>query len=126
MQVPMATFNVESRNAYAHRIHYDKEYARTEGHADVLVQAHLHVAVLARMLMDWMGPHGRLRALSWQNRGKAVPADALTCRGTVQRKMLSGSTYGIELEVSERNQRDEVCASGHATVELPARSMFYV
>ncbi len=39
----------------AHRIHYDKAYAQTEGYPDVLVQSHLHGSYLAQAVMDWGG-----------------------------------------------------------------------
>src|SRR5690606_15592067 len=51
----------------AHRIHYDRDSAADEGYPGVLVQAHLHGAMLARMITGWMGPRGRLRAMSWEN-----------------------------------------------------------
>ena len=37
----------------AHRIHYEPEYARSEGHPDILVQAHLHGSYLSQLVMDW-------------------------------------------------------------------------
>lgn len=104
----------------AHRIHYDSDYAMSEGHPDILVQAHLHGALLTRMVTDWAGPAGRIRKVSWQNRGRATPSDTLTCKGIVRSKTGAGGAL-IELEVFELNQRAEVCAKGHALVELPSR-----
>ncbi|MGE0801983.1 MAG: MaoC family dehydratase N-terminal domain-containing protein [Lautropia sp.] len=105
----------------AHRIHYDREYARSEGHPDVLVQAHLHGAWLTRVVTDWMGPMGRLAAIDWQNRGRAVPGDVLTCSGTVKQVAAEGLVGRVQLELSERNQRGELCVSGAAEVLLPSR-----
>ena len=39
----------------AHRIHFDKPYAATEGYPDVLVQAHLHGSFLYQAVADWAG-----------------------------------------------------------------------
>lgn len=39
-----------------HRIHYDKDWARTkEGYDDVIVQGPLQAALLARAITDWIG-----------------------------------------------------------------------
>jgi hydroxyacyl-ACP dehydratase HTD2-like protein with hotdog domain len=101
----------------AHRIHFEPEYARREGHPDVLVQAHLHGAFLAQMVMDWAGPRARLLKFGWSNRGRAVPGDTLRCTGRVAAKQ--GST--VDIEFSESNQRSEICAQGKATVSLPSQ-----
>lgn len=101
----------------AHRIHLEPEYARKEGHPDILVQAHLHGAFLAQLVTDWAGPRARLVRFGWSNRGRAVPGDTLTCTGRVTAK--TGDT--IELELLETNQRGETCAQGSATVRLPSR-----
>ncbi|MGI9616338.1 MAG: hypothetical protein ACR2QO_25710, partial [Acidimicrobiales bacterium] len=43
-----------------HRIHYDRDYAGIEGHADVLVHGPLQGSWLTQYLTDWAGPRGRL------------------------------------------------------------------
>src|SRR3546814_17257187 len=40
----------------SHRIHYDIEWARHEGHKGVLVHSHLHAATALRPLTDGLGP----------------------------------------------------------------------
>ena len=55
-----------------HRIHYDREYARAEGYPDVLVQSHLHGALLARYATGWAGEEGRLTELALRVRRYAV------------------------------------------------------
>lgn len=105
----------------AHRIHYEKEYAISEGHPDVLVQAHLHGAFLAQMITDWMGPRARLVGFGWSNRGRAIPGDTLTCTGRVTSKRSESDRRLIDLSLTETNQRGEICAPGNATVALPSR-----
>jgi hydroxyacyl-ACP dehydratase HTD2-like protein with hotdog domain len=105
----------------AHRIHYDREFAQAEGHADVLVQAHLHGAWLTRMVMDWIGPRGRLLSIEWKNLAPAFPLDTLTCAGVVASKARDGTLNKVKLDLVERNQHGSVCASGSAEVTLPAR-----
>ena len=106
----------------AHRIHYEREYARREGHPDVLVQAHLHGAFLLQMIGDWLGPKARLVSFGWSNRGRAVPGDTLTCTGRVVAKREDGARRLVDLELAEANQRGELCAPGKATVSLPSRA----
>jgi hydroxyacyl-ACP dehydratase HTD2-like protein with hotdog domain len=102
----------------AHRIHYDKPYAMTEGYPDVLVQAHLHGSFLLQMVMDWAGPRARVTGFRWQNRGIAIAGDVLTCGG----KVMSASAGVVQCELEERNQKGELCASGWARVTLPLRA----
>ena len=104
-----------------HRIHYDKEYAATEGHPDVLVHGHLHGAYLVQMLMDWIGPQGVLKKFGWSNRRPGFAGDTLTCRGRVTRAYEENGEQLFDCEIWEENQRGEVCAPGNATVSLPRR-----
>jgi acyl dehydratase len=105
----------------AHRIHYDKGYAMSEGYPDVLVQSHLHGCFLAQAVTDWAGPRARLLGFRWQNRGIAVPGDVLTCTGSVVKTEVRNANGYVECELEERNQKGELCAPGWALVELPRR-----
>ncbi len=119
VKVPTAVqlFRYSAVTWNAHRIHLEPDYARKEGHPDILVQAHLHGAFLAQLVMDWAGPRARLVKFGWRNRGRAVPGDRLVCTGRVTAK--SGDT--VELDLAETNQRGETCALGSAVVRLPSR-----
>lgn len=105
----------------AHRIHYERSYAESEGHPDVLVQAHLHGAFLVQAITAWMGPRARIVSFGWSNRGRAVPGDTLTCSGQVTAKRKAGDDCLVELTLEERNQRGEICAPAKATIALPTR-----
>lgn len=100
----------------AHRIHYDREYAREEGYPDVLVQSHLHGAFFAEALIRWLGPRLSFRELSWQNRHYALPGDELTVTGTVMTVGREEQIYVIEIELTEHNQDGVLCAQGRAVV----------
>jgi hydroxyacyl-ACP dehydratase HTD2-like protein with hotdog domain len=105
-----------------HRIHYDKEWARTvEGYDDVLVQGPLQAALLARAIGDWIGGRGRLVSFSVQNRAVAYPGQPLSFGGEVTGKRLAGNGAGLlDLEIAGRRDAT-VLMPGTATVELPRR-----
>ena len=104
-----------------HRIHYDKDWARTvEGYDDVLVQGPLQAALQARAVTDWIGGRGRLVEYSVQNRAIALPGQSLTFGGTVTGKRVDAGRGLVDLEIAGRRDGD-VLMPGTATVELPLR-----
>jgi hydroxyacyl-ACP dehydratase HTD2-like protein with hotdog domain len=105
-----------------HRIHYDKQWARTvEGYDDVLVQGPLQAALLARAIGDWIGGRGRLVSFSVQNRAVAYPGQPLSFGGEVTGKRVTETGAGlVDLEISGRRDAT-VLMPGTATVELPRR-----
>lgn len=103
----------------AHLIHYDREYAESEGYPHVLVQSHLHGCFLIQAVLDWAGPGARLRRFRWENRHLAVPGDVLTCTGQVVAVREEPGRQVVECELYEHNQDGRLCAPGWAVVELP-------
>lgn len=105
-----------------HRIHYDKEWARTvEGYDDVLVHGPLQAALLARAIADWIGGRGRLVSFSVQNRAIAYPGQVLSFGGEITGKRLAEGGAGlVDLDLSGRRE-STVLMPGTATVELPRR-----
>ena len=101
-----------------HRIHYDRAYAESEGHSDLLVHGPLQGAWLHQFVSDWAGPNGRVLALSWQNRGRAFPECNLTFRGRVTE--VRGDE--VALEVWEEDPTGAVLMPGTARVRLPHRA----
>ena len=129
-QIPTLTVTVDETQLFfysaatynGHRIHYDKEWARTvEGYDDVLVQGPLQAALLARAIGDWIGGRGRLVSFAVQNRAIAYPGQQLTFGGTVTGKRLTDDRAGlVDLDIAGRRD-DTVLMPGTATVELPRR-----
>lgn len=99
-----------------HRIHYDREYAATEGHADILVHGPLQGSWLTQYLTDWVGPRGRLRSVTWQNRVSAFPDQDLEFHGRVM--AVHTATNEVEVEVWEQAEDGTVLMPGTATVRL--------
>ena len=102
-----------------HRIHYDRDYAATEGHPDVLVHGPLQGAWLTQFVSDWLGPRGRLQTLTRQNRGRAFPESDLTFKGKVTAVRPDGV---VELQAWEEDADGHVLVPGTATVRLPRRN----
>jgi hydroxyacyl-ACP dehydratase HTD2-like protein with hotdog domain len=131
-QIPTLTVTVDETQLFffsaatynGHRIHYDKEWARTvEGYDDVLVQGPLQAALLARAIGDWIGGRGRLVSYAVQNRAIAYPGQQLSFGGTVTGKRLTDRRAGlVDLNISGRRD-DTMLMPGTATVELPRRGM---
>src|SRR5260370_39580860 len=78
--LPTLTITVDERQLFffsaatynGHRIHYDKDWARTvEGYDDVIVQGPLQAALLARAITDCIGGRGRRGA--YRRAQRAVP-----------------------------------------------------
>ena len=104
-----------------HRIHYDKDWARTvEDYADVIVQGPLQAALLARAITDWIGGRGRLVEYSVQNRAVAIAGEELNFGGSVAAKRLADNVGLVDLEIAGR-RGDTVLMPGTATVALPLR-----
>src|ERR1700729_4256214 len=104
-----------------HRIHYDKDWARTvENYDDVIVQGPLQAALLARAITDWIGGRGRLVEYSVQNRAVAIAGEELNFGGSVTAKRLADNIGLVDLEIAGR-RGDTVLMPGTATVALPLR-----
>lgn len=99
----------------AHRIHYDPEYARSEGHPNALVQQHFHGAVVQQRVMDWLGDDGALESLEWRNVGRAVPGKTLYAGAEVTD--VDREDGRVEFDVWTRTD-EERCAEGTITVVL--------
>jgi hydroxyacyl-ACP dehydratase HTD2-like protein with hotdog domain len=128
--LPTLTVTVDERQLFffsaatynGHRIHYDKDWARTrEGYDDVIVQGPLQAALLARAVTDWIGGRGRLVHYAVQNRAIALPGEELSFGGSVTAKRLSDGNAGlVDVDIAGRRD-DSVVMPGTATVALPLR-----
>jgi hydroxyacyl-ACP dehydratase HTD2-like protein with hotdog domain len=127
--LPVLTVTVDERQLFffsaatynGHRIHYDKDWARTvEGYDDVIVQGPLQAALLARAITDWIGGRGRLVEYSVQNRAVATAGQELNFGGSVTAKRMADNVGLVDLEIAGRRD-DTVLMPGTATVALPLR-----
>ena len=99
-----------------HRIHYDRDYALTEGHPDIIIHGPLQGAWLSQYVTDWAGPRGRMLTLTWQNRRSALPEHDYTFKGTV--RAVDGDV--VHLDVWAEDGDGTVLMPGTASVRLPS------
>jgi hydroxyacyl-ACP dehydratase HTD2-like protein with hotdog domain len=127
--LPALTMTADERQLFffsaatynGHRIHYDKDWARTvEGYDDIIVQGPLQAALLARAVTDWIGGRGRLVEYAVQNRAIALAGEHLTFDGAVTGKRLVDNIGMVDLDIAGRRE-DTVLMPGTATVALPLR-----
>lgn len=104
-----------------HRIHYDQDYARSEGHPTVLVHGPLQGAFLGQYLTDWAGPEGRLRKIAWTNRGRAFSDEPYIIKGRVKAKRTLAGENCVDCEIWSENEAGERLIVGRATIALPSR-----
>lgn len=102
----------------AHRIHYDREYARDEeGHPDVLVHQHLYGAIIQELLLDWLDGNGVLTELSWRNIGRSIPGQKLHTTAEVTAIDEGRETVTFDVAVTTE---EATCVKGTATVRVSA------
>jgi hydroxyacyl-ACP dehydratase HTD2-like protein with hotdog domain len=117
-RVQLFRFSAVSWNS--HRIHYDAEFAASEGFPDVVVQSTLHGESVARYALDWAGPEAELASVSWRNRATAVAGEPLTWTATVRSVEPGDDGARVTLDVSVLKDDDVPCVTGR--VELTWRA----
>ncbi|MDN5346515.1 MAG: hypothetical protein PWP65_79 [Clostridia bacterium] len=102
-------------------IHYDQEFARSQGLPTVIVHGPFKLSLLARMLLAWGGPNSFLRRISCRYTAIDVPGNTLFCRGRVKARRVLGQEKLVDCEIWMENQKGEVTVKGEATIILPSR-----
>jgi len=104
-----------------HRIHYDDAYAKTEGHPMVLVHGPLQGAFFGQYMTDWAAPGGRLKKISYSNRGIALPDEPYIIKGEVTGKRIEDGMHLVDCYLRGENKDGEIAAMGSATVIVPSK-----
>jgi acyl dehydratase len=66
-----------------HRLHYDQIYATARNLPGPIADGQMFGALLAEMLLDWLGPRAFIRRLSFRLRDMVFPDDTIRCEGEV-------------------------------------------
>ena len=102
------------------RQHYDREYARSLGFKDPVIDPQMYGAYLARVLDDWISPQGRLAGLKLQYRRPGYVGDTLIYKGRVARKFEESGARCAECELAVENQSGECLVQGLAVLSFDA------
>ena len=102
-------------------IHYDKDFARSQGLPGVIVHGALVGSFLCQLMTDWIGERGVISKFSCSYRGMNLPGDTLTCRGKVTNKRVVDDKCYLECESWVENPKGEKTVIGKAIVTLPSR-----
>jgi hydroxyacyl-ACP dehydratase HTD2-like protein with hotdog domain len=96
-----------------HRIHYDREHARSEGNRDVLVHGPLLASYLLQTVTDWLGPAGRVARFDYRNLGPAHPGEVFRTHAALSARDQSRLTFRLHLD-----REGEQVVEGEVEVEL--------
>jgi hydroxyacyl-ACP dehydratase HTD2-like protein with hotdog domain len=104
----------------AHRIHYDRDHARAEGHEDLVVHGPLQGNWLVELVTAWAGPAARVRRVRFRNVATAYVNRDYEVGGRVAAVAgLADGTVEIECVAWVRGDAG-VTTEGTVTVSRPA------
>lgn len=106
-------FSAASHNA--HRIHYDREYARSEGYTGLIVHGPLQRALMAMFVRRWAGRAAFIARLDLRHQGFALAGESLTFRGTLRSENAAIRT-AVTLDVAMLREHGNVLMRGTVTV----------
>ncbi|MBM3138828.1 MAG: hypothetical protein FJZ92_01110 [Chloroflexi bacterium] len=100
----------------------DAEGARRQGLERPIVPGNMSMALLTRLVTDWMGPQGRLRSIELSFRRPVLHNDKLQATALVTDASDEDGVPTATLDVFFANERGERPVQGTAVVELPRRT----
>ena len=102
-----------------HRGHHDWSFAKSVGDSAPYADGQMFGALMARHLMDWTGPTGFLRSLSFRLRDMVHAGDSIAVRGSVLQVSDLGpvAAVSVELDIIDVADGREI-ATGSASVEV--------
>lgn len=98
-------------------LHIDSDIARQTGMPDVFAHGMLSAAYLARVLTHWV-EQSAIRRLSVRFAAITQLGDEVRCQARVSEKFVQNSEQCVALELTARNQSDEIKLTGTAVVAL--------
>ena len=103
----------------AHRIHYDRDHALSEGYRDVLVTAPIMVAYIEQMLVRFAGDPGAVRKIAARNHAQTHPGERLTARGLVRERWIENGAGMLRCDVWIEKDDGSTPVAGEAVLRLP-------
>ena len=104
-----------------YQIHYDLEFARSNGLPNVILHGALKNAFLGQIMTDWIGEQGTLKKLNAQYRGMDVPGTPILGKGIVKKKHVQNGENIVECEIWLENHEGNKTTPGYGIASLPSR-----
>jgi hypothetical protein len=101
--------------------HYSDLAAQAEGEPCAWLFGIVSRYSLLRVITNWMGDEGFVRAFKWRHMTRTRVGDAIVGQGTVVGKRIARGEHLVDLHVWLRNLRGNVSEAAVATVRLPSR-----
>jgi hydroxyacyl-ACP dehydratase HTD2-like protein with hotdog domain len=102
-----------------HRIHFDREYARSEGYDDLVIPGPMQGACLAQLLVDFARAHGgKLESLELRHKSPAVCGVPLQMSASLLRTEHGEYSVSADLGVRIVSQTGVLHSSGRASLTL--------
>jgi acyl dehydratase len=105
-----------------YEVHYDKDFAQSQGFEKVLVHGPLKAAFMAQLLTDWAGVDGWLRTLTCRYVEKDYAGDDLTVMARMIGTNGGEDEHVVMFEVWTENPAGGKTTHGSASVALPSRA----
>lgn len=104
-------------------IHHNRDYARSVGLDDIIVNTMFYEMLYEITLREWIGLDGKIRKLGpFRMIQNSHPGDIVTCHGRVTKKEIVDGQSLVRLDVWDETPRRGVVTRGEAAVSLPHRS----
>jgi acyl dehydratase len=107
-----------------HRIHYDLPFATDhEGLEAVIVNGPFKLAMLTRLLTDWLPEGGRLRSIRCRHTAPTYVGETLHAGGVITSKTVDDAVglLGVDLHLTSDNRGDVCPASAFVSVPIPSK-----
>ncbi|MPZ98026.1 MAG: hypothetical protein GEU80_01605 [Dehalococcoidia bacterium] len=99
----------------------DAAGARRQGLERPIVPGNMSMAIITRLVTDWIGAYGRLQSLEVSFRRPVLHEDRITATALVTDALDDLDQPRVTLDVYLANERGERPVQGAAVVELPRR-----
>lgn len=100
--------------------HYDREFARSGGAADVFLNVMTYQGLFGRLLSEWGGAEAMLRKLAFRMVGMNIPGDMAHVQGTLDSDAIVDGRRQAEVSIRIYNDRVGLTAEGKATLRWPS------
>ena len=106
-----------------HRIHYDRDYARLEGHRDLVVHGPLQGAYLTQMVANWAEPlGGSISIVRYRHSAPSYVGDRLRCSAQIAAVKSRAGRQRVILNVAiEKGDQAVPTTTGTIEVLIPGR-----